>query len=647
MMSWFGRLKEALAQPVSFRRQRDQTLTAVFVLIGSYIALYGIVSTLKYVCFSYDDFDLAVHAQVMWNLAYRGSGVSSILGLNFLGNHAHLISFALVPLYRLLPHPLTLLWLQTLALGAAAFPLYLLARSVVGRAWSVWVVFLYVLYPGLAFTNLYEFHPTVFATFFLSWTLWMYHTRRFGAFALFLALAMLCQENIAFAAVGIGAVALLQRRSWFWSVFPFVFGGMYFVSVVRVLMPHYNRDVINFLLLYKGLGETPGVILRTLLLNPAKVLGIVATAQKGFYITSLFLPVAFLPILHPVSLVAVLPFLSQHLLSTRPSDTQIYFHYTAEIIPFIFYSFIFGLDRLLKRWNAAVVRWPFIGFLFVVAVVFSLVIGPQTGAVRDLFGGLRPTPRDRIKEEMLAKIPPSAGVVATFEFLPHLANRAGLYSFHHVYTGFYTLSDKTYELPETTQDALIDFIDVRTFKGFYKKGRTKNLKAFFGSGQWGIEDVQDGIVLLRKGAPDRYRLTDVLAEAPAPQHPVNKKTQEGLVLLGFDTDAGRPGFLHLTLYWSLERPVDREIELFFDVMDDVGLRRRRLLRPSCYLMHPVWAWQPGTYVREEHYLPLTEIASANTYSLLRLGVSDCRTGRALLDEKGDDFKGINIASFNN
>ena len=645
-MGWFERLKTALAQPAMIPKDRDYSLAAVCALIGAYIVLFGSACTLKYFTFAYDDFDLAVHAQVMWNLAFNGSGMSSILGLHFLGNHAHFISFLIVPLYRLLPHPLTLLWLQTLALGAAAIPLFFIARSVLGRVWSLWAVLLYVLYPGLAFTNLYEFHPTVFATFFLSWTLWMYHTRRFGAFALFLFLAILCQENIALGAVGIGAYALLQRRPWRWSVLPLAFGVAYFLWAVRVLMPHYNRDVINFLLLYKGLGETPGAIIRTLLLHPGKVLGIVATAQKGFYITSLFLPVAFLPVLHPVSLVAVLPFLSQHLLSTRLSDTQIHFPYTAELIPFIFYSFIFGLGRLLRRWNREIVRWPFIGFLVLVAVVFSLVIGPHTGTVGDLLGRLRKTPRDRIKEGMLMKCPPNAGVVATFEFQPHLVNRRDLYSFHHVYTGLYTLSDKAYDLPETTRFALIDFIDVRTFKGFYKEHRYKNLKKFFGSGEWGVEDVQDGIVLLQRGVKDRYRLYDVLTQAPTPQHPVNRKTQDGLVLLGFDTDGERPGFLHLTLYWTLERPVDREIELFFDVMDDAGLRRRRLLRPSCYLIHPVRAWEPGTYVREEHYLPLAEVASADAYSLLRLGVSDYRSGRALLDENGDDFKGINIASFN-
>jgi len=645
-MGWFEAVKERLMRPVALSKDRDLSLPAAWTLVGVYVAIFGTVCTLKYFSFGYDDFDLAVHAQVMWNLAFNGSGMSSILGLHFLGNHAHFVSFLILPLYRILPHPLTLLWLQTLALGAAAIPLFFIARSVLGRVWSVWVVLLYVLYPGLAFTNLYEFHPTVFATFFLSCVLWMYHQKRFGLFALFLVLAMSCQENVALAAFGIGVYALFQRRPWRWSLFPLAFGVLYFLWTVRVLMPSYNKDVINFLLLYKGLGETPGAILHTLFLDPAKVFKIVVTAQKGHYITSLFLPVAFMPLLHPVSLVVVLPFLFQHLVSTRPSDTQIFFHYTAEMVPLIFYSCIFGLGRLIKGWNRDILRWPFVGFLLIVAMVFSFMIGPHTETMGDLMGGMRSTPRDRIKKAMLLRLPRDAGVVATFEFLPHLAGRRDLFSFHHVYTGFYTLSDKEYELPAATRFALIDFRDVRTFKGFFKPHRYKNLKKFFDSGVWGVQDVRDGIVLMQKGAPDRYRLYDVLTEPPVPQNRLNKKTKDGLVLLGYDTDCDRTGLLHVTLYWTLERPVDRQIALFFDVHDDAGRRIKRFFRPSCYLIHPSRAWEPGTYVREEHYIPFSQVVLPQAYTLVRLGVSDYASGRALLDEEDNDFKGINIAHFN-
>ncbi|MGE5280525.1 MAG: DUF2079 domain-containing protein, partial [Deltaproteobacteria bacterium] len=525
-MSRFADLKDALVRAAARRKGGDLSLAAAWTLIGAYAAVFGAICTLKYFSFAYDDFDLAVHAQVLWNLAFHGSGVSSILGLNFLGNHAHLVSFLLVPLYRILPNPLILLWLQTLALAAAALPLYLIARDVLGRVWSAALVLLYVLYPGLAFTNLYEFHPTVFATLFLSLMLWMYHRRRFIPFLVFLLLAMSCQENIALAAVGIGLTALIGRRPWRWSLVPLVLGVSYFLFCVRVLMPAFNKDLINFLLLYRGLGQTPEEIRQALFLDPAKVAKIVLTVPKAYYLTQLFLPVACLPLLSPAALLALLPFLFQHLVSTRPSDTQIYFHYTAEMIPFIFYAAILGLGRLLSRWNRSIVRWPFIAFILAVAAAFGILIGPYRTVLGDLGGGLRPTFRDRLKQEMLHQVPPQAGVVATFEFLPRLTNRRDLYSFHHVYAGFYTLSDKAYVLPEAASFALIDFLDKRTFKGFYKEKRYENLRAFLDSGAWGIEDVRDDIVLLKKGIPDRYRLYDVLSRPPEPQFRLDRKTSD-------------------------------------------------------------------------------------------------------------------------
>ena len=46
----------------------------------------------KYYSFGYYDWDLAMYAQVMGNLKH-GSLYSSLMGMNFLGNHAEYISF--------------------------------------------------------------------------------------------------------------------------------------------------------------------------------------------------------------------------------------------------------------------------------------------------------------------------------------------------------------------------------------------------------------------------------------------------------------------------------------------------------------------------------------------------------------------------
>ena len=64
------------------------------------VFFYGLVMAglvpLKYEYFLYADFDLAVHAQALWNIA-QGDWKSSILGTGYLGNHVHLINLLVLP----------------------------------------------------------------------------------------------------------------------------------------------------------------------------------------------------------------------------------------------------------------------------------------------------------------------------------------------------------------------------------------------------------------------------------------------------------------------------------------------------------------------------------------------------------------------
>src|SRR5208283_2855085 len=98
---------------------------------AAYVLLYSFSCCLKYYGFVYDDFDLAIHDQIVWNILH-GRIFISILGIDFLGNHVHLISFLVAPFYWFVPHPLFLLFLQTVFLAAGAFPLYGLARVYLG-----------------------------------------------------------------------------------------------------------------------------------------------------------------------------------------------------------------------------------------------------------------------------------------------------------------------------------------------------------------------------------------------------------------------------------------------------------------------------------------------------------------------------------
>ena len=168
----------------------------LFLSAAVYVLLFFSWCCLKFYGFAYDDFDLAIHDQIIWNILH-GRIFNSILGVDFLGNHAHFISFLVAPFYCFIPHPLFLLFLQTVFLAAGVFPLYGLARIYLGFQMSLIVGIVYLLYPGLGFTNLFEFHPTCFATFFLLCTAYYFYKEKFFLFNVFMFLSFLCQENIA------------------------------------------------------------------------------------------------------------------------------------------------------------------------------------------------------------------------------------------------------------------------------------------------------------------------------------------------------------------------------------------------------------------------------------------------------------------
>ncbi|MDD4894882.1 MAG: DUF2079 domain-containing protein, partial [Candidatus Omnitrophica bacterium] len=197
------------------------------LLVGAYIFFFGLISILKYHSFKYDDFDLAVHAQTLYNILH-GSIESSILGVPFLGNHLNFILFLVAPIYAIFKSPITLLLLQTLALGLSAYPIYLIAKEQLPKKSSLLLVFAYLFYPCLGYVNLYEFHPPAFATFFISVMLYSIYKDRIGLFAIFAMLALLCQENIPLVIVPLGIYMLILKKPLKWWLPTIIIGALWF-----------------------------------------------------------------------------------------------------------------------------------------------------------------------------------------------------------------------------------------------------------------------------------------------------------------------------------------------------------------------------------------------------------------------------------
>jgi len=600
-------------------------LTGIFLF---YVIWFYSWCALKFYSFAYDDFDFAIHDQIIWNILH-GRIFNSILGVDFLGNHAHFISFLAAPFYYFSPHPLFLLFLQTVFLAAGVFPLYALARDYHGHRMSLIICMVYLLYPGLGFTNLYEFHPTCFAVFFLLCAANYFYKENFGLFNVFMVLSLLCQENIALIFVMWGIYACVLKRRLKWVLWPTFLGALYFLFCVYVILPHFNKNTFNFFHIYGPLGGSLGEVVKNCFLHPVKVIAILFQPQKIDFLLKIFVSVLFIPFFAPLSLLPAFFIFLQHLLSFRPGEASLHYHYTAELIPFIFVGFIFGIKKIHEGKS----KYKLLGLLLIFnALISNLMIGPHLQMMQE-WKRLISDHAFVQKEHMIKQIPQDASVVSTFEFLPHLSHRQDLYSFHHVYSGFYTLFTKPYHLPDNVQFALIDFNDFLTFVGFYKPGNYCNIDDFLQRGPWGSMDVQDSIVLFKKGIKDKYPLFNIINNHVVAPFPVHLIIDERIELYGYDLKV-QSDRVHLIFYWKLLSPEQKDVNIFIDFIGHHNQIMDRQYRPLCYRIWPTQAWKKGQSIEEHQYISISPMLEGNLKSL-KIGFYDYRTGRVMPTDSKD------------
>ncbi len=589
------------------------------------------VCVFRYNTFQYHDWDFSLHINMMWNLSHGDTGIS-IIDRHFLGNHFTLIAFILAPVYFIFRHPLTLIFFQVFLLSFTAVPIYLIAKKYFGQRDSALFGAIYLLYPALYYVGMYEFHFETFAPFFLCWAFYFLISDRKAVFLIFALLAMLCKENIPPIVAAMGFYALcLRKGARLLGGITFLAAMGYFLLVTLKLQPAYTTQTeVGYALHYAKYGGNFGEIFKFIAFHPLTIVrDMFLTPSNMKYLAEIFGPLLFLPVVSPDILFIVLPTFLKSLLTEASSSRSVYWHYTATSIPFLVIALIYSVKRINQK--AGFEKYGI--YLLSFIVVTEIAAGVNFYKTRTSFVDYHYPAEagDLHKKEALMFIPRGAGVIATFDFLPHLCNRENIYTFYTIWSSFWE-----YKKAVDADFALLDFNDYFILKDIMftpDKVAGAILPYVAGEG-WGVRYRKGDTVLMQKGYNNgRDKILSVLDNGEiGPEGQKPRLTIDGVLELadykaniGAEHDA-----INMDLYWKLNAPLEHAYMVYFFLSDGKydKLIHRHLLG------YGLLAYQNGKISREKYELTLPKGLTRQKY-LLTAAFVNASDGRAAVVAAAD------------
>ncbi|HLQ14614.1 MAG TPA: DUF2079 domain-containing protein [Candidatus Eisenbacteria bacterium] len=374
--------------------------------------------------------DLAYFDQVVWNAAQGHGFVSSFAPYPFFGQHFSPALGLLVPFYWIHPSPLWLLAAQSLALGAAVVPLYVLARTWLDHRSSMVVCVAYAAQLFVLRAVNYDFHTEALAVpFVFLAVLGAARASRTGDSVLLLSgvAPLLGKEDGALVSLGIGflAWAVLRRRAGLvLMALSVVDGVVVTVLVMPAIRDGQPGDLIDR---YSYLGSSVAGVLLGLATHPHIALLHVLRPGPLIAVAIMLAGVAFLPLARPLAAIAALPSLMLELLSSHVPQSTLLDQYGLQPGPLLFVAALLGWVRIASRWKVSPARLKF-GWLTPgrgpgAALLAGALVALVVAAPQPTLGSWS---KGQAAQKLATEVPPDASVDASDHLATMLAERESI-----------------------------------------------------------------------------------------------------------------------------------------------------------------------------------------------------------------------------
>jgi len=433
---------------------------ALTAIVAIYVLAFSAVTIRRYQ--TYGAFgDLATFEQILWNSVHRnwfgstyGSSIypywSMVLdhiavpvspASSYLEAHLEPDLLLLAPIYAVWPHAETLLVLQSVALGLAALPVYLLARRLVPwPPFALTAAAAFLLSPAIAGINVVDFHGQAFAVLWIGAAFYALYVHRMALYFVFFALALMTNEVASVTLALVGVYALVFRRRPVLGLASTIIAVAYFFLAITIIVPWFSpTSAYPFTGYFSRWGGSPLELLRTLVATPGDVLAFLAGKEQREYVVALFAPVVFLSFLAPEVLAIAGPVALANLLADSAIQRLMYGQYSASILPVIYMAAVIGFARLLgfvarsshlnaTRWLLPLAWAGTFGYTaFVISMNSQFSLWPAVDRLR--WETYVPPPNSEAMDRALAIVPGDASVSTTDVLATHLAGRRSLYLF--------------------------------------------------------------------------------------------------------------------------------------------------------------------------------------------------------------------------
>ncbi|MFH1760527.1 MAG: DUF2079 domain-containing protein, partial [bacterium] len=352
----------------------EKSMFLIFLLISVvYFIILGTQAASSFSAYSSEWVDNSWEFASIWQTA-RGSIFRMINDYSqetsMLSYHWPLIYILIAPFTVLWSDPRMVLWIYTFCFAFSGFTVYLLAKERTrSKQMGFFIGILFLFYLPVHLANLFDMHADPLAMPFLFLCFYFAEKNKWKPYFVSMILALMCKEYAGLAFLGYGI--WLSFRNLKIGIITALTGLSWFIFVINFGVPFFNEGKPPLMInsCYGELGDSKGLfgMLLFSILNFTQVLERIFTQNNIVAMTSLFLPLLFIPLRKPWIILCGILISLKNLLSL--TGMNLLNHRETLFSPFVVYALIIYFSEIN---NKSLKRFRIIAVLFAVITTFFL-----------------------------------------------------------------------------------------------------------------------------------------------------------------------------------------------------------------------------------------------------------------------------------